>query len=135
MRNINTLVIHCSATKEGQDVSVETIRSWHLARGWADIGYHFVVERDGSVKAGRPIEIAGAHVEGHNSRSIGVCYIGGLDKDGHSKDTRTPEQKVALRQVVNDMKAKFPSITTVCGHRDFPGVKKDCPCFDVRTEL
>jgi len=96
MRNIEEIIIHCSATPEGRDVSTEEIRQWHLDRGWSDIGYHFVVELDGTVYDGRPLEIAGAHARGHNSQSIGICYVGGVDSDMEAKDTRTNEQAIAL---------------------------------------
>lgn len=136
MRTIDTIVIHCSATKEGQHFTATDIRKWHVEKnGWKDIGYHFVVMLGGNVDLGRPIAEVGAHVQGHNATSIGICYVGGLDSNGNPKDTRTPEQKIALRALVDALQAAFPTIKKVCGHRDFPGVAKACPSFDVKLEL
>lgn len=135
MRKITHIVIHCSATPEGKDFDAADIDSWHKAKGWAGIGYHYVVKLDGTVELGRPIEKPGAHVEGYNANSIGIVYIGGVAKDGKTpKDTRTPAQKEALRFLVAKSRAAFPG-AKVLGHRDFPGVAKACPSFDVRTQL
>ena len=82
MRNINEIIVHCAATPEGKDFTVADIRRWHKARGWSDIGYHYVVYRDGSVHKGRPVSKVGAHVRGRNRNTIGICYIGGVAKDG-----------------------------------------------------
>lgn len=131
MRDIEMIIIHCSATPEGRDVSTDEIRSWHLDRGWSDIGYHFVVELDGTVNDGRPLEISGAHAKGHNSDSIGVCYVGGLDESGEPKDTRTPEQEKALVELLENLKDQYPE-AQVIGHRDVSD--KDCPCFDASEE-
>ena len=96
-RKINEIIVHCSATPEGKDYSVDTIRQWHLQRGFSDIGYHYVIYRDGSIHTGRYESIIGAHCAGHNANSIGVCYIGGCASDGKTpKDTRTAEQKQSL---------------------------------------
>ena len=133
MRKINEIIIHCSATPEGKDFTVDDIRRWHLARKFADIGYHYVIYRDGSVHKGRTENIAGAHCLGHNAHSIGICYIGGCTADGkHPKDTRTPQQKTALRQLVNQLKFYYPH-ATVHGHNEFSS--KACPSFNVQTEL
>lgn len=133
MRQIKEIIIHCSATPEGRDYTVAEIDSWHKSRGWRCIGYHYVVSRDGSVHPGRRVEEIGAHCEGHNAHSIGVCYIGGLAADSKTpKDTRTPEQRRALRELVGVLKTKYPG-ATVHGHRAF--ANKACPSFDVQTEL
>lgn len=133
MRRITEIIIHCSATPEGKDFTVEDIRRWHLARKFADIGYHYVIYRDGSVHKGRTENIAGAHCLGHNANSIGICYIGGVAKDGKTpKDTRTPQQKTALRQLVNQLKFYYPH-ATVHGHNEYSS--KACPSFNVQTEL
>jgi len=131
MREIDKIIVHCSATPEGRDVSTDEIRQWHLDRGWSDIGYHFVVELDGTVCDGRPIEIAGAHARGQNADSIGVCYVGGVDEDGEPKDTRTEEQKDALIELLTDLKANHGT-PAIFGHRDFSN--KACPSFDAMTE-
>lgn len=133
MRHINEIIIHCSATPEGRDYTVADIDRWHKARGWRGIGYHYVIYRDGSVHAGRPVEQIGAHCTGHNANSIGICYIGGVAADGKTpKDTRTPAQRIALRELVEELRAKYPG-ATVHGHREF--ASKACPSFDVQTEL
>ncbi|MDD4728576.1 MAG: N-acetylmuramoyl-L-alanine amidase [Dysgonamonadaceae bacterium] len=146
MRKINKIIIHCSATKEGQNFTTDDIDRWHKKRGFAKIGYHFVIYLDGSVHKGRDISEVGAHVQGQNSNSIGICYIGGLDVNGKSKDTRTDAQKTSLVKLVAELKAQFPN-TTILGHRDYsPDLNgngiiepwewmKDCPCFDVSKEL
>lgn len=133
MRQITHIVIHCSATPEGREVSVKEIDRWHRARGFAKIGYHYVIHLDGSIDKGRDESEAGAHVSGHNATTIGVCYIGGVDANdiNKAKDTRTPAQKVAMEKLVRELLAKYPG-AEVLGHRDFPGVAKACPSFDAR---
>ena len=133
MRQIKELILHCSATPEGRDYTVKDIDRWHRARGWKCIGYHYVIYRDGSIHRGRPIAEAGAHCQGHNAQSIGICYIGGLDKDGRTpKDTRTPQQKTALRTLVKQLQADFPG-ARLHGHNDF--APKACPSFSVPEDL
>ena len=132
MRDINKIIIHCSATREGQAFSVDTIKQRHLARGWSDVGYHYVVHLDGSISYGRDINKRGAHTKGHNTGSIGICYIGGVETDGKTpKDTRTPEQKESLLELIKVLK-KLNSSAIVHGHRDFAA--KACPSFDATTE-
>ena len=131
MRSINKIIVHCSATPEGRDVSTEEIRSWHLDRGWSDIGYHFVIELDGTICDGRPIEIAGAHAQGHNKDSIGICYVGGVDEDMRPKDTRTPEQVASLLDLIIDLRSTYGKLP-VHGHREF--ADKACPSFDCQEE-
>ena len=132
MRQINEIIIHCAATREGRDFTVEDITRWHKARGFATIGYHYVIYRDGSIHEGRPLEQIGAHCVGHNKHSIGICYIGGCASDGKTpKDTRTPEQKEALLALLRRLKARFPN-ATIHGHRDFAA--KACPSFDAFRE-
>jgi len=128
MRKINEIIVHCTATHEGREVAIADIERWHKARGWSGCGYHLVVGLDGKVQLGRPIEKVGAHCSNHNASSIGVCYVGGLDKAGMPKDTRTPEQKIALRAVVETLKAVFKlTKNDVHGHNEF--ANKACPCF------
>ena len=135
MRKINKIIVHCSATPEGRDVSVDTIRKWHLDRGWRDIGYHFVIDLEGNVHEGRPVEQTGAHTKGHNWDSIGVCYVGGVEAekkhgDWVPKDTRTQAQKDALDDLLCQLTDTYGG--RVYGHRDFSS--KSCPCFDAKTE-
>ena len=132
MRNINEIIIHCAATPEGRAFTVDDIRRWHKAQGFRDVGYHYVVGLDGAVFPGRPLNEVGAHCKGHNAHSIGICYIGGLSADGRPKDTRTPEQKAALRALVAQLKERFPG-AQVYGHNRFAA--KACPCFRVPEEL
>lgn len=132
MREIRTIIVHCSATPEGKDYTVADIARWHRERGFRTIGYHYVVYRDGTIHAGRPAEQVGAHCYGHNKYSIGVCYVGGCAADGKTpKDTRTDEQRRALRSLLTHLKATFPG-ATIRGHRDFAA--KACPCFDASAE-
>ena len=132
MREIKKIIVHCADTHEGRDVRTAEIKRWHTEeRGWSDIGYHWVVELDGSLHAGRPEEISGAHCKGHNSSSIGICYVGGSDASGDPKDTRTEAQKEALKNLIVDLLDRY-SDAEVFGHRDFS--EKACPSFDAKTE-
>lgn len=133
MRTIKEIIIHCTDTPEGRDVTVADITRWHKANGWRTIGYHYVVYRDGSVHAGRPESEIGAHCRGHNAHSIGVCYVGGHAADNPKKyiDTRTPAQRSALIDLLIRLRRKYPT-ARIYGHRDFAA--KACPCFDARRE-
>ena len=152
-KDIDAIVIHCSATREGQDVRAADIDKWHKERGFACIGYNYVIDLDGTVELGRPLTRDGAHCntagtsgKAYNKHSIGICYVGGLDKYGRAKDTRTPAQKRALAALVYRLLAEYP-ITDVLGHRDASPDKnkdgkitpnewiKECPCFSVRDEF
>lgn len=131
-RNIKEIIVHCSATPEGKDFTVSDIKRWHLQRGFSDIGYHWVVYRDGTIVSGRPESISGAHCTGHNSISIGVCYIGGCASDGKTpKDTRTPAQKDALIKILKSLKSRYAK-ASIHGHREF--ANKACPSFDAKKE-
>lgn len=131
-RTINEIIIHCSATPEGKDFTTEDIKRWHIERGFSDIGYHYVIYRDGSVNLGRDVNISGAHCTNHNSRSIGVCYIGGCEKDGKTpKDTRTAQQKTALVNLLKELRRMYPN-AKIYGHRNFSS--KACPSFDAKEE-
>ena len=136
---ITKIILHCSATPEGKNFTVDDIRRWHTTpiakggRGWKDIGYHYVIHLDGSVHKGRPEGTVGAHCKGQNSCSVGICYVGGLASDGKTpKDTRTQAQKVSLRRLVEQLRERYPE-ATVHGHKEFAA--KACPCFDVKTAL
>lgn len=144
MRQINGIVIHCSATPEGRVVTAADIDKMHREqRGFRCIGYHRFIRLDGTVERGRPDDQIGAHVEGHNADTLGICYAGGLDKNGKAKDTRTQSQKVALRGEVVRYRNLYHGIKWVKGHRDLSPDKnhdgkiekqewlKECPCFDV----
>ena len=134
MRLITLIVIHCSAVKPDQQSSVAQIDTWHHDRGYKfGVGYHYVIRRDGSIEAGRPEWMVGAHCVNHNKYSIGVCYEGGLDARGQPADTRTAAQKATLRQLLTDLHRRYPRAVIV-GHHDL-NPQKDCPCIkDVARE-
>lgn len=132
MRNISLIILHCSGIRPGQCSSAKQIDRWHRTLGWRGIGYHYVVRRDGTVERGRPENIPGAHCRGHNNHSIGICYEGGLDANGHPADTRTEVQKQVLRLLVQELKARYPK-AMVLGHHDLNRYKA-CPCFDAKEE-
>lgn len=146
MRKINLIVIHCSATRQGSELTPEALDALHRQRGFNGTGYHFYIRRSGEIVPCRPVKKIGAHVKGYNANSIGICYEGGLDKAGKAIDTRTEEQKESLRKCVADMLERFPG-SRVCGHRDLsPDLNgngiiephewiKQCPCFNVSDEF
>ena len=141
MRSITQIIIHCSATPEGKDFSLKDIDRWYRERGFKMVGYHYVIHLDGTIEQGRPLEMIGAHCTGHNAHSIGICYIGGLDRSGNPKDTRTQVQKDVLWSLVKSLQKRFshkgPSgelvEPTVHGHKEF--ANKACPCFEVKEEF
>lgn len=126
------IVVHCSATKPTMDIGAKEIRQWHLDKDWLDIGYHYVIRRDGTLENGRDLMAAGAHVAGFNSRSVGICLVGGVSNTGRSENNFTKAQFDTLEDIVRRLKLVWPQ-AIVQGHRDFPNVKKDCPCFDVES--
>lgn len=131
-RKITEIIVHCTATKEGQHYTIEDVRRWHMqGNGWKDIGYHYLVYLDGTIVSGRPIAQVGAHCSGHNANSIGVCYVGGVDVNGKAKDTRTEAQKRSLVELLSMLRRSFPQ-AKIYGHRNF--ANKACPSFDAKTE-
>lgn len=146
--NPKYITVHCAATQNLESIGVDTIRQWHLKRGFNDTGYHYIIRTDGTVEAGRPLTKQGAHVYGHNKDNIGVCLVGGVDSKGRSVDNFTYQQRAALKAVLATLKHVY-GITNdnIKGHRDWSpdldgdGViekhewLKDCPCFDVKTLL
>lgn len=149
-RTIKEIIVHCAATPEGKSFTVDDIRTWHKNNGWSDIGYHYVIYTNGAIHLGRDVDLIGAHCNkgGHNTYSIGVCYVGGvegmrnekgqivakLDKNGHTigKDTRTPQQKESLIYLLKELKKMYPN-AKIYGHHDFDK-GKGCPCFDAKNE-
>ena len=130
-RKITEIIVHCTATPEGRNFTVADIRAGHLARGFVDIGYHYVIYLDGSVHEGRNIHQTGAHCTGHNQNSVGISYVGGVEADGRTpKDTRTREQKAALVTLLADLCKlyKLP-VTRIFGHYQF--ANKACPSFRI----
>lgn len=133
MREISKAIVHCTATPEGRPTTVEDIRSWHKARGWSDIGYHYVIYLDGSIHEGRPVERMGAHCKGQNKGSIGVAYVGGIDKKHlKPKDTRTKAQKDALIEILKEFKHLYCDIK-IYGHRDFSS--KACLALTLKKSI
>ena len=133
MRTVSLIILHCSATREGQSFGFEQCRADHIRhRRFKDIGYHFYITRDGEIHRGRPLEKVGAHCRNHNRHSIGICYEGGLDAHGHPQDTRTLPQKGSLLALLRELKRLYPTALIV-GHRDL-NPQKDCPCFDAVRE-
>lgn len=131
---VTHLTVHCAATPEGRDVKAATVSQWDKAR-FGQTSYHWVVELDGNKVQTLKDDQLGAHVGGHNTGNIGVCYIGGVCADNATpKDTRTDAQKKSLLDVINIYKQRYPGII-IQGHRDWPGVAKACPSFDVRAWL
>ena len=114
MRKITKIIVHCTATKEGQEVTANDVRKWHIARGFDTIGYHYLIDINGILWTGRPEEVVGAHCEGHNIDSIGICYVGGLDASGKPKDTRTADQKETMLSILKYLKKNYPN-ATICG--------------------
>ena len=139
-RRIDEIIVHCTATPEGQPRTVEQIRAQHKAQGWSDIGYHVLVTLDGKAYLGRDMDISGAHAEKHNSHSIGVCYVGGLEnRPGvpynklKAKDTRTARQRHTLMSLLVDLRKLYPT-ARIIGHRDVDRKGKACPSFDAKSE-
>lgn len=153
MKEIDAIIIHCSATRAGQDIGKSEITQMHLKRGFSTIGYNFVVRLDGTIETGRSLSIDGAHCNtkgfsglSYNKHSIGICYVGGLDEKGKAADTRTPEQKKALEKLIRQLLHEYPNIKEILGHRDTsPDLDgdgevepkewiKECPCFNAKDE-
>ena len=129
MREINKIIVHCSYTKPSMDWGVAEITRVHVdENGWDSCGYHLIIRRDGVVERGRPLSVVGAHAYGHNSDSIGVCLVGGMDEGGGPDSNFTAHQYQALVQCVHELKKEFGNLE-ILGHRDVSD--KDCPCFDV----
>ena len=129
MRNINLIVIHCSATRCNQRYTVSQLRNDHNARFHnKGIGYHYYIERDGQLHKSRDESEVGMHALHYNAHSIGICYEGGLDEKGTPDDTRTPAQRATLLSLLRSLKSAYPA-ATIMGHRELQGVHKDCPCF------
>lgn len=150
---IDSIVIHCSATREGQEFTAKDIERWHKERGFRTIGYNYIIDLDGTIEVGRPCDTPGAHCntkgvsgKSYNYHSIGICYIGGISRDGKkSKDTRTEAQKESMLKLIKELLNKYP-IKEIIGHRDAsPDLNNDkkitsnewikaCPCFDAKEE-
>lgn len=130
-RKIDKIILHCTATPEGRESDVAEITRWHKNRGFATIGYHYLVKLDGTIENGRSIHEVGAHAKGHNRTSVGVVYVGGVDDNGKPKDTRNAEQLMALANLLDALMEMYPN-ATLHGHNEF--ANKACPSFDVQKE-
>lgn len=132
MRNLTEIIIHSTATPKGMNATASDIDRWHKAKGYDCIGYHFVILKSGQIEIGRPIEKVGAHCKGHNAESIGIAYVGGINEDKQSADTRTLKQTLALALLIKTLIAKYPTIRKISGHRDYCNTA--CPSFDASAE-
>lgn len=136
-KKTDMIVIHCSATPASRNIGAAEINMWHKDKGWSGCGYHIVIRRDGFAEShvdgypARPIKDIGAHAEGFNSHSIGICLVGGVNAGGAPEANFTDAQYNTLQALIESFKAIYPSISKVVGHRDLPGVHKACPSFDV----
>ncbi len=130
MRAINEIIIHCAATKPSMNIGADWIRELHIKQNkWKDIGYHFVILRNGAVDDGRPVEQIGAHCKGHNTGTIGICLVGGIDNSGLPQNNFTPEQFESTQLLINALVERFPTIKKLSGHNDY--ANRPCPCFKV----
>ncbi len=129
MRFINKIIVHCSATRKNQDIGAKEIALVHKKNGWNEIGYHFVIRRNGEIEEGRSLEKIGAHCKGQNKNSIGICLVGGLNEQLKPENNFTSAQFTSLRMLIQNLKTQFQEIT-IHGHREFAA--KDCPCFEVK---
>lgn len=134
MRWIDEIIVHCSYTKADMDIGVDWIRNIHVnEKGFNDIGYHYVIKRNGDFDHGRKLELEGAHCYGHNKHSIGICLVGGMSDDNQPEDNFTPEQFQRLREMIEILRMQFPDIDKISGHSEY--ANKACPCFDVLQKL
>ena len=131
MRKISEIILHCSATQEGKDFKASDINRWHKQQGWNEIGYNFVIDLDGTIEEGRNIDKVPAHCAGRNAHSIGICYIGGCDKNNKAKDTRTEAQKLSMYKLIKELCIKYHiDVTDVHCHNEY-AKNKSCPSFDI----
>ncbi|WYM31330.1 lysozyme [Citrobacter phage Citrof5] len=128
-KETNAIFVHCAATKPSQDVGVREIRQWHKEKGWLDIGYHFVIRRDGTLEAGREQSAVGSHVANYNHDSVGVCLVGGIDDKGKFAANFTPAQMSMLRSLLVTLQAQYPGAVLRAHHDVAP---KACPSFDLK---
>lgn len=134
MRPINEIIIHCAATKPSMDIGADWIRKIHVRQNkWRNIGYHYFIRRNGAVEDGRPVEQIGAHCEGHNSKTIGICLAGGISETARPENNFTPEQFESLQLLINTLVDEFPRIIKLSGHNDY--ANRACPCFNVHEKL
>lgn len=132
MNEIKYIVVHCTATN--QKATIEGIkRYWREQLKWRAPGYHYLIKPSGEVVNLLPEDKPSNGVKGYNSQCVNISYIGGIDNSENPIDNRTEEQKAAIVFLLEQLKERYPS-AIIQGHRDFPKVKKACPCFDAKTE-
>ena len=135
-KKTDSIIIHCAATKASMDIGYDEIRKWHVDQnGWDDVGYHFIIRRNGKLEKARPEGYSGAHAPSHNSRSIGICLVGGMAEDGGPENNFTLEQFLTLKDLVNMIMDKYSDITEILGHCDVQENKPNCPGFNVKEWL
>jgi N-acetyl-anhydromuramyl-L-alanine amidase AmpD len=135
-KKTDSIIIHCAATKPSMDIGYNEIRKWHVDQnGWDDVGYHFIIKRNGQYEKGRPEGYSGAHAPSHNGRSIGICLVGGMAEDGGPENNFTLEQFLTLKDLINMIMDKYSDITDVLGHCDVQDNKPNCPGFNVKEWL
>lgn len=128
----DTIVIHCAATKPSMNIGSEEIKKWHVdERGWSDIGYHFVITRDGTKELGRGLDLSGAHARAVNGTSVGICLVGGLSEDNKPENNFTLEQFLTLKDLIKELKMKYPDAKKIIGHYQVEPAKPHCPGFNV----
>ena len=130
------IVVHCAATKPSMDIGRPEIRKWHVEdNGWDDVGYHYIIKRDGIVEVGRPEAFQGAHAPAVNSKSIAICLVGGMAEDGGAENNFTLEQFLSLKDLIKKIKMTNPNIVEVVGHCDVQDNKPNCPGFNLKEWL
>ena len=135
-KKTDSIIIHCAATKASMDIGYKEIREWHVDQnGWDDVGYHFIIKRNGQYEKGRPEGYSGAHAPSHNSRSIGICLVGGMADDGGPENNFTLEQFLTLKDLINMIMERYSEITEILGHCDVQDNKPNCPGFNVKEWL
>lgn len=134
MRPINEIIIHCAATKPSMDIGADWIRKIHVQQNkWRDVGYHFIIRRNGAQEDGRPVDQIGAHCQGHNSGTIGICMVGGISETGRPENNFTPAQFESVQMLIGYLKEHYPTIVKLSGHNDY--ANKACPSFNVHEKL
>ena len=124
------IVIHCAATKASMDIGLKEIRKWHVQdNGWRDVGYHYIIRRNGEVELGRSNRDTGAHAAGYNHKSVSVCMVGGMAEDNSAENNFTPHQWVALIMEIKKLSETYPD-AKIIGHNEIS--EKECPSFDVQ---
>lgn len=134
MRPITEIIVHCAATKPSMDIGADWIHKIHVQQNkWLDVGYHYIIRRNGAQEDGRPMHQIGAHCKGHNSGTIGICMVGGLSETGQPENNFTTVQFQSIQLLIGYLKERYPTITKLSGHNDY--ANRACPCFNVHEKL